>query len=85
MLSNFRCSNHDLMIEKERHLGIDRQLRICPICNQKNLNIEDEFHFFFECMEYENLRLLYFYKTGFAIGTGIAFTEVWNIKIVLQF
>ena len=65
MLSNFRCSNHDLMIEKGRHLGIDRQLRICPLCKQKkkkkkNLNIiEDEFHFFFECMEYENLGLHY--------------------------
>ena len=28
-LTNFRCSTHDLMVEKGRHLSIDRQLRFC--------------------------------------------------------
>ena len=82
MLSNFRCSNHDLMIEKGRHLGIDRQLRICPLCKQKkNLNIiEDEFHFFFECMEYENLRLLYFNKNWLRNKNRNKFHRILELK-----
>ena len=32
VLANFRCSSHDLMIEKGRHNGIDRIYRFCPIC-----------------------------------------------------
>ena len=44
--SNFRCSGHKLMIEKGRHLNIERNLRFCPLCQMKNLSvIEDEYHF----------------------------------------
>ena len=61
MLSNFRCSNHDLMIERGRHLGIDRALRLCPLCKESNLSVvEDEYHLFFDCPKYEPLRLIYF-------------------------
>ena len=53
-LANFRCSSHDLMIEKSRHLSIDREYRFCPICKSKDIYIvEDEFHFFFHCSVYE--------------------------------
>ena len=47
-LSSFRCSAHDLMIEKGRHLSIDRHLRFCPLCVKNNISVvEDEYHFFF--------------------------------------
>ena len=69
------------MIEKGRHLGIDRQLRICPLCKQKNLNIiEDEFHFFFECMEYENIRLLYFNKNWLRNKNRNKFHRILELK-----
>ena len=47
VLSNFRCSSHDLMIEKGRHNSIDRMYRFCPICLKKKrvFVIEDEDHF----------------------------------------
>ena len=32
VLANFRCSSHDLMIEKGRHNGIDIMYRFCSIC-----------------------------------------------------
>ena len=61
VLSNFRCSCHSLMIEKGRQLGIDRNYRYCPFCLQKNITVvEDEFHFFYDCSTYDNLRKLYF-------------------------
>ena len=45
------------MIEKGRHLGIDRNYRNCPICLKRNVYvIEDEFHFMMVCPEYEPLR-----------------------------
>ena len=62
-LSKFRCSSHELMIEKCRHLSIDRNFRFCKICEEQNINVvEDEFHFFFECQSYEFLRITYFEK-----------------------
>ena len=49
------------MIEKGRHLAIDRELRFCPLCIKNNIYvIEDEFHFFFECTEYELYRQTFF-------------------------
>ena len=57
VLANFRCSAHNFMIEKGRHLGIDRNFRNCPICLKRNVYVnEDEFHFMIVCPEYEPSR-----------------------------
>ena len=59
-LANCTCSSHDLMIEKGRHLSIDREYRFCPICKSKDIYIvEDKFHFFFHCSVYKELRIKY--------------------------
>ena len=42
-ITRFRLSNHSLMIEKGRHLKIERNERICYFCTGK---IEDEENFF---------------------------------------
>ena len=60
VLSKFRCSTHDLMIEKGRHTSIDRDLRYCPICLISNISVVDEAHLLFFCPSYENIRSLYF-------------------------
>ena len=52
-LTKLRLSNHLLMIEKGRHLGIDRDQRFCPFC--PNI-IEDEKHFLIRCPQYRHLR-----------------------------
>ena len=52
-LTKLRLSNHRLMIEKGRHLGIDKQQRFCPFCPNR---IENEKHFLIECQVYKNLR-----------------------------
>ena len=54
--SSFRCSSHQLMIEKGRYLGLDRSQRLCPICKS---GIEDEFHFMLICPLYKSLREKY--------------------------
>ena len=45
------------MIEKGRHLGIDRNQRFCPFCPNK---IEDEKHFLTRCPQYRHLREILF-------------------------
>ena len=53
-LSRFRCSNHDLMIEKGRALGIPREERLCPLCIIPT--IESEYHFMLICEFYKEMR-----------------------------
>lgn len=61
ILAKFRCSGHCLMIEKGRHQDVDRSLRFCQICLQRNAYVvEDEFHFFCVCPAYEEIRNIYF-------------------------
>ena len=52
-ISKFRLSNHDLMIERGRYLGIDKSERFCPFC--LNL-IETEEHFLLQCATFNTLR-----------------------------
>ena len=51
--TKFRLSNHNLMIEKGRHMGLKSEERICPFCSNV---IEDEIHFFLECHAYITIR-----------------------------
>lgn len=54
-ISKLRTSTHSLLIEKGRHLNIDRKDRLCPECRV----IEDEEHFLFECSKFKSLRQKY--------------------------
>ena len=58
VLCRFRCSGHNLMTEKGRHLNIERSLRLCQFCNANV--IEDEYHFLLVCPFYRDLRRKYF-------------------------
>ena len=52
-LTKFRLSNHELMIEKGRHQGLDENQRTCPTC--KN-GIESKQHFLMSCTTYRTHR-----------------------------
>ena len=45
-ITKLRLSNHGLMIEKGRHLNIERNCRFCPFCPRV---VENEMHFLLEC------------------------------------
>jgi hypothetical protein len=47
ILAKLRLSNHTLMIEKGRHMGLEKEERVCPFCDGDD--VEDEYHFIFEC------------------------------------
>ena len=55
LLSNFRCSDHDLHIERGRHKGLPVEQRLCTMCTNKS--IEDEAHFLTECPAYHEFRM----------------------------
>ncbi len=46
-MSKFRCSSHKMPIEQGRFFGIQRNDRICNICNRDEIG--DEFHYLFKC------------------------------------
>ena len=52
-LSKIRLSNHDLMIEKGRHMKIDKTERFCPFCPNQ---VETELHFLLHCKTFQALR-----------------------------
>ena len=54
-ISKFRLSNHGLMIEKGRHLQIDKSLRFCPFCPTL---VESEEHFLLECRIFTSQRMV---------------------------
>ena len=58
-LSRFRLSNHELLIEKGRHMRdkIERNNRKCFACRN---DIEDELHFITKCPLYINEREILF-------------------------
>ena len=45
-ICKFRCLSHKLPIEKGRFLNIERNERICLLCNKNELG--DEFHYLFK-------------------------------------
>ena len=36
LIAKFRCSDHELMIEKGRHTKIDAEERLCYTCSERN-------------------------------------------------
>ncbi|KAL4222869.1 hypothetical protein ACF0H5_018909 [Mactra antiquata] len=60
VLARFRCSSHKLAIEEGRCRNIDKNLRLCKLCNMNQ--IESEYHFLLICPIYNELRKKYLHK-----------------------
>ena len=68
LLTKFRVSDHPLAIETGRYKNIPRENRLCTICNK----IDDESHFFIECVQNKTLRDHLFSKIS---NTFLTFTR----------
>ena len=53
LVTKFRLSNHDLMIETGRHKRVPKE-RFCPFCPTM---IENEHHFLWDCHIYKHVRM----------------------------
>ena len=56
-VTRFRISAHSLRIETGRYKKLDRDKRICLMCNSGD--VEDEFHFIIKCQAYLDIRNKY--------------------------
>ena len=52
LITRWRLSNHNLMIEKGRRQDIPREQRVCDTCEV----LEDERHVIFQCPRYNDIR-----------------------------
>ena len=80
-LSKIRLSNHDLMIEKGRHLKIDKTERFCPFC--PNI-IETESHFLLQCKTFSFLRRLLFAEIEIIVPTFNQICDQDKFSILLN-
>ena len=60
LITRFRVSAHTLLIEKGRYHNIERDKRLCQMCDMND--VEDEYHFILKCPFYTHLRHLYIKK-----------------------
>ncbi|MCG8044707.1 MAG: endonuclease/exonuclease/phosphatase family protein [Candidatus Thiodiazotropha taylori] len=79
-LANFRCSSHNLQIEKGRHLNIEREYRFCTFCRERCVYVvEDIFHFFMVCPLYHDLRSIYFKPSWTSLTTVHKFYSIMKL------
>ena len=73
---------------------IPEEARICQVCQNFDENVEDEFHFIFECFKYSSLRTIWLEKleipNNFQILSkdqklGIILNHPNNVKITAQY
>ena len=76
-LSQFRLSSHDLEIERGRYANVDRDDRICILCNSNQ--IENEYHFLLTCPFYRDLRKTYLKRYYYQWPTLNKFDNLMSI------
>ena len=84
-ITRFVSSNHELNIEKGRHIGLERPERICKVCDDLEA-VEDERHFLCVCPKYKDLRQTYLptctpHRTAKDI---LESTDPWNLAKYLK-
>ena len=70
--------NHSMPIEKGRHFGIERNQRLCTLCN-RNI-IGDEFHYLFECDHFNEERKKSFSKFYYNHPNALKLDDLMNSK-----
>lgn len=81
LISKYRLHAHNLNIETGRYFSVDRNERICNMCNYNH--IEDEYHFILECVKYKDIRMKYikpYYWRRPSVYKLIQLLSVHNIK-----
>ena len=71
------------MIKKGRHVNIDSEFRFCPIYILTDIFVvEDEYHFFFECKAYEEIRNTYFKRSWIRNHSLICFIQLLDLMFL---
>ena len=79
LLSKFRCSDHDLHIERGRHKGLPVEERLCTMSTSNST--EDEAHFLTECPAYHEVRMLLLKLANInSLPTNLQFIQLMRNK-----
>ena len=83
-ISKLRTGNHHLAIETGRWTNIVRENRLCTQCSENN--VEDEYHFLFDCYKHTVERNIAFekIKTKTDINLFDASKQSQNLKLLLK-
>ena len=74
----FRTSNHRLPIEEGRYINVDRNIRLCRLCDQNNIG--DEYHLVIECKNQKIKSLRQKYLHGYYITRPSMYKFVQLVK-----
>ena len=74
LLAKFRCRNHKLPIEKDCHLGLPREQRLCKKCDLSEIG--DEFHYLFRCNYFVKERRKYIKCKYYNFPSTLKFEEL---------
>ena len=75
---HFRCVNHKLPIELGRFWGVERDDRVCELCQLNKLG--DEYHYLLECTYFEQQRRMYLPRSLHCSPNTINFEKIMNSK-----
>ena len=73
-----RLSSHNLCIETGRYHGIDRNNRLCVMCDLQLL--EDESHFILQCNKYTDLRKKYIKKYYWSRPSAYKLVQLFSVE-----
>ena len=83
LLAKFRCRNHKLPIEKDCHLGLPREQRLCKKCDLSEIG--DEFHYLFRYNYFVKERRKYIKCKYYNLPSTLKFEELMCKQDIFKF
>ena len=82
MISNIRISTHKLQIETGRYKNIEKEKRLCRVCNLNK--VETEEHFLLECPTYKDHRKTFYEELKYIYKIDLEKYGVDAIKMIFS-
>ena len=81
IITKFRCSDHCLEIEKDRHIKLKPEERICKLCKS---DIETELHFIQDCPACSDIRSHFLEIIPHITGPKFCNARIRKVRSILQ-
>ena len=82
MISNIRISTHKLQIETGRYKNIEKEKRLCRVCNLNK--VETEEHFLLECPTYKDHHKTFYEELKYIYNIDFVKYGVDAIKMIFS-
>ena len=78
LIAKLYSSTLPLQVEIGRFTNVDKEDRLCIVCNENK--IEDEYHFLFSCVPLQTERSLFYAKHVQDIGTFMLWSDAVKVR-----